>query len=295
MQKNIFSCISEKDFFIRKSNKILERRLKKYSCYNSLFVKWGTYIPYTNIRNIINVAYNRCEMYLDNKFDEILVIKNEFHPRLWELFLCDFFLTKDINLDLKKKKNEWTPDFCILDWKTKIWVEAKSLAKHDSVKDLWNWSHNLSEISNSRYLRLTSWFEEKANKWENTYINNWCKDNDPFIIAINWNLVWAWLTDKWILWPLYWIWLTQYNFWMQKVSYQKLWFLQKTLEKQIEVWYFNKPEFNHVSWVIFLQSEIQFYNNEMVVEHKDFQYIPNINAKNPISESMIKKLNLFIN
>lgn len=293
MQDSIFGCIQEKERFIRKSDKILQRKQEKFSLYNPLFVKWVTYIPINKkITPILNVAFNRCKQFLDKKFIEIFPRKGEFSGRFWELFLCDFFLTKNIELD-SKKKEDWTPDFCAIYKNKKIWIEARTPSKHDSVKDLGNWTHKLDEISLPRYLRLSWAFIDKSIKWYETYLRNWCKKDEPFIIAINGNEVDSWSTDKWLLGILYWIWLTQIDInW--NVSYQNLSNLKKEGTNPFEVWYFLKPEFAHVSWVIYLESSIYFQNDDMLVEYESFQYIPNINAKNPTPEGFIKKLNLYI-
>ncbi|EKE26209.1 MAG: hypothetical protein ACD_4C00382G0001, partial [uncultured bacterium (gcode 4)] len=183
-------------------------------------------------------------------------------------------------------------DFCILYNNTKIWIEASMPAEHSSVEKLWNWSYKIGEISTSRYLRLSNSFTTKSNKWNETYIKNWCKLNDPFIIAINWNSVDSWSTDKWILAILYWIWLTQIDI-NGNISYQNLQSINKGSEL-IDINYFSKTEFSHVSWVIYLESEIKPENNDLFVERNNFHFIPNIYAKNPVSEDFIKKLNIHI-
>lgn len=86
MKKDLFSCIPTKEKFIRKSDRILQRKQKKYSLYNPLFIKWATHIP-TNIKvaHIVIWAYNKCKRYLDNKFIDLFPRRDEFYGRLWEL------------------------------------------------------------------------------------------------------------------------------------------------------------------------------------------------------------------
>ena len=292
MQDDIFNHIPLNECFKRRSAKILQRKQKKYDYYNPFFIKWALYIPNKKVRNTINQAFHRCRPYLDKVFLDRFPIKSEFPWRFWELFLCNFLLTKDITLE-SKKKNEGTPDFCILFESRKIWIEARSPSEHDSIKDLWSWVHQLDEISMPRYLRLSGAFIDKSITWYETYLKNWCKVDEPFIIAINGSEIDSWSTDKWMLGILYGIWLTQFDKnW--NMSYQNLSHLKKNDTESFEIWYFRKPEFSHVSWVIYLESSIDFENEDIVVEHESFQYIPNINAKNPVPDAFIEKLNLHI-
>lgn len=290
---NVFSCIPKIEQFSEFSNDLLQEKQSKFNKYAPLFTKWATHLPtYTKVTPIINNAYKRCEQYLDDVFLKQFPTKEEFWSRLWELFLCDFFITRDFSLYQNKNK-EWTPDFCILHNNVKIWIEASMPSENSSIEKLRNWTYKLDEISNPRYLRLSNSFTIKANKWNSTYLNNGCDEWDPFIIAINWNSIDSWTSDKWILAILYWIGLTQIDN-NGNISYQKLPHLTKDNKTIIETNYFSKPEFSHVSWVIYLESEISFENDDLVVESWRFQFVPNINAKNPVSNDFIGKLNLHI-
>lgn len=292
MIEDLFKCISKEDDFEEKSYIILSSKQEKYNSFHPLFVKWATYTPCKSVKKIINSLYNWCTKYLDKWFGKKFPQVNLFKPCLWELFLCNFLQKKGFILD-SKKKEDWTPDFCILYEDKKIWVEAKSPAEHNSIEQLYNWTHNLLEISIPRYLRLSSSFEDKSKYWENMYLKNWCNESDSYIIAINWNDIDSWRTDKWISGILYWIWLDQFDKYRNK-SYKNLNSLPKKWTEDIKIWYFNKPEYSHISWVIYLEDEYKFIDNEVQVEYSYFQFIPNINAINPVSKEFIKKLGMHV-
>lgn len=78
MQDDIFQCIPSNEGFIRKSERIAQRKQKKYDIYSPLFVQWATYIPYEEVRKIINQTFQKCKPYLDKIFFELFPIKDEF-------------------------------------------------------------------------------------------------------------------------------------------------------------------------------------------------------------------------
>jgi hypothetical protein len=71
MQENLFISISEKEQFIRKSDKILQKKQNKYSLYHPIFVKRATFKPLNKQREILNNSYFKCKNYLDKKFVSI--------------------------------------------------------------------------------------------------------------------------------------------------------------------------------------------------------------------------------
>ncbi|NUJ97324.1 hypothetical protein HGA92_00880 [Candidatus Gracilibacteria bacterium] len=292
MEEDIFSCIGEEDIFYNNDNQVFQEKLKKYSDYEELFIKRATHNKTREkIKLIINESYKKCKKYLDKNFISIFPKKGEFYGRLWEIFLCDFLITKKFNLIEKTKKQEnGTPDFLVEYEGKKIRIEARTPAEHSFIENLGNKTYNLLDISIPRYKRLNKGFCDKANHWEKVYRKNGCSENDIFIIAIDGNQVDSWSTDKGILSILYGIGLTQIDI-HGNISYQKL----SKIGDNIDVGYFTNSSYSHISGVIYLEGEINFLDNDnMFVENNSFQFIPNITAKNPVPELFIKQLGLYI-
>ncbi len=292
---DLFSIISQKKQFSRKSNKILQKRQEFYKNLHPLFVKWWTYKPCNQIKSILNLCYKRCSPYLDNVFVSRFQSKEEFDSRLWELFMCNLLMSRWFILDENKNSNG-TPDILINYNNKSIWVEnvTSSIWRDLNILPLWNWTYQSDEISIPRYIRLIESFTKKSNQWEKVYLKNWAMKDDCYIIAISGVNIEGFIIDKGMLGPLYWVWLTQFDK-NGNISYQQLRELTKHNWSKIDTWFFDNPKYSHVSWVIYLESQVSFKNGNMDIDEREsLQFIPNINSKNPIPEDFVKILDLHI-
>ncbi len=126
----------------------------------------------------------KIECYLDKNFKQ--EIRNNTQSRLWEFWLCAFFIDK--GKDLIEKQSDSGPDFCIKASNgKKVWVEAISVNegitedKVETVEDKKaSWVDEPGGI-----LRLRSAIEEKHNKYLKYLEKGLIEIDQPYVIAID--------------------------------------------------------------------------------------------------------------
>lgn len=136
----------------------------------------------TQLRETLNVAYNKYSLYLDHNF--ATSFPPEIEAKVFELHLAHNLSEQSCVLKKGVKKGE--PDFCILKDNSRIWLEAKliTIGGDKTLKDFKNSGGGWVPEDNI-VLRLTSAIKDKYFQYKKRVNNEIVSENEPYIIAIN--------------------------------------------------------------------------------------------------------------
>jgi hypothetical protein len=143
-----------------------------------------------NVKNWIESMWLKYKQYAERGFDKKIRVNTQFHPFTWQLLLGSIFIDKQYKILKTKEKG---PDLCVLIDNKKIWIEAVTTNKgesidQDKVGDFGK-SDNIYDSFKIPVSRITNTIEEKYNKYYDEYLSKGivrkiCDMNEPFILAI---------------------------------------------------------------------------------------------------------------
>lgn len=137
-------------------------------------------------RNYVEEMWKKYKLYAEPRFQEKAM--EDFHAKIWEMYLGCVFIDNGMNLQVKQK--EEGPDLCVLLGDRYLWVEAiaPESGKGDNAVPEANTDNEAMDVPESQVLlRLTGAIEEKYKKYQK-YITGGSpiiKPKDYYVIAIN--------------------------------------------------------------------------------------------------------------
>jgi len=235
-------------------------------------------------RTYIEEAYKKFYKILDKGFPKILVQKGNFVSRMWELILCDIFSS----LGELAPRGAQGADF-VLHTSTGQSVQIEAVAPDESryvnqraprpdysESNMAEFGGQIHDMERPIVLRTLQAFSDKK--------EGYLKDQ-PLIIAINSSKSVGTISDdtyilRRILFGLGNWTMTQGGEW----SFEQLPFYNKPGEKPFLVSYFTRPEFSHISGVIYSsQQPLGFIPGGYSWHNSGITFVPNPIATNPVS------------
>ncbi|MDD5749470.1 MAG: hypothetical protein PHO91_01625 [Patescibacteria group bacterium] len=137
-------------------------------------------------RIFIENLWKKYYPYADDNF--LIETRNQFHQRLWEMYLACIFLDQKIKIYSKSNSG---PDIKFEIEDSIAWCETTTASRGNDAVDEMYVAEDLSEIQcqdlpeEQMIIRITNAIDIKYNIFINKYLNQQVKDNEPFIIAIN--------------------------------------------------------------------------------------------------------------
>jgi hypothetical protein len=238
-------------------------------------------------RRYIEESYSKFQQVLDHNFPKIFASKGNFGSRMWELILCDV-LSASGEFEPKKAVGA---DFILKSGANKfIQIEAiapdeasntklRAVRPDYSTNNFFSIGGQIHDMERPIALRALQAFSDKKDGYNKKL---------PIILAINSHKAVGTVSDdgyilRRILFGLGNVTLTKTKNGKYLKGFEQLPYYNKPGEKPFLVAYFRRPEFNHISGVIYTsQNPLGFIPGGYSWHNSGITFIPNPNATNPI-------------
>lgn len=141
------------------------------------------YGPRKNVRDWIESIWAKYQSYAEPKFLTHLREPNSFHRFTWQLYLASVLLERAHKLIPNTGHG---PDLQIKTGDKSVWIEAVATSPGDDISASGlPQSGAIYDALDPRVARITNALTEKYKIYKEKYLNVFCAENEPFIIAIN--------------------------------------------------------------------------------------------------------------
>lgn len=157
--------------------------VKSHPKFDPEYILQHCYIHRLDTRNWLESLWKRYCDYAEPDFLTHLREPKGFHPFTWQMYLASVVLDKNYQL----QKNKGTgPDLQIKIGDKNIWIEAvRTTQGEDKSSAGLPQSGAIYDGLDPRVARISNALTKKHKKYTKKYQGSTCKENDPFIIAIN--------------------------------------------------------------------------------------------------------------
>lgn len=166
-----------------KSDKQIQVYINNYTKFDPEYIVQHCYVHRQETKNWIELLWKKYQPYAEPDFLKNLRQPNRFHSFSWHMYLASMLLDKNYNL---QKTSISGPDLQIKIENQNIWIEAVATTPgKDKSSGGLPQSGAIYDSINPRIARITNELTKKYKIYIEKYIGKICKENEPFIIAIN--------------------------------------------------------------------------------------------------------------
>ncbi|MFH1956116.1 MAG: hypothetical protein ABIJ28_00490 [Patescibacteria group bacterium] len=141
------------------------------------------YIDRQNTRNWLESIWGKYHNYAEPNFLKCLKKPGDFHSFTWQMYLASVILEKNYQLQPNKG---FGPDLQIRTGNKNIWIEAvRTTPGEDKSTAGLPRSGSIYGNLDPRVVRISNALTKKYKKYMGKYYSSICKEDEPFIVAIN--------------------------------------------------------------------------------------------------------------
>ena len=172
---DLFPQISSEDQF--------QKYVREHPEFDPEYILQHCYIHRKDTRDWLESIWDKFKNYAEPDFLNHLREPKSFHPFTWHMYLASVLLEKSYNLQSNDGEG---PDLQIKIGDKNIWIEAvrTTPGKDESAAGLPQ-SGSIYDGLDPRIARISNALTEKHKIYLEKYCGSICKENEPFIIAIN--------------------------------------------------------------------------------------------------------------
>jgi len=165
---------------------------------SNLFVKTGSDEIYNAIREEINPRCKRAKVFIESLWKKVnpfldsdfsSKLPNEFHQRLWELYMAASVLESGLQLVPRdSRRNNAGPDICIkTEHNKRIWIEVVTASAGNGADAVQGTETGIArDVPDDQIkLRLLNSFDEKYRKYKQYLKDRTVEVGEAYIIALN--------------------------------------------------------------------------------------------------------------
>ncbi len=157
--------------------------VKSHPEFDPEYILQHCYIHRQDTRNWLESIWEKYRDYAEPDFLTHLREPRGFHPFTWQMYLASVVLEKNYNLQSNKGSG---PDLQIKIGDKNIWIEAvRTTPGEDKSAAGLPSSGAIYDGLDPRIARISNALTEKHKKYKEKYCGSICKEDEPFIVAIN--------------------------------------------------------------------------------------------------------------